>query len=76
MFEELLKFPIYSVCSLSLFIVLHLKKMGLCDLSFLNKMFLIYFSSETVISFVDGYLLFKLIEHRLSNQYPFKGVLK
>ena len=75
MLEELLKLPIYSVCSLSLLIVFHLKKMGFRNLSFLNKMFLVYFSSEAIISFVDGHLLFELIEHRF-NINILKAVLK
>ena len=70
MLEELLKFPIYSVCFLSLLMVFQLKNMGLHNLNFINKMFLIYFSTETIMSFVDGYLLLRLRERRFSIQYP------
>ena len=70
MLEELLQFPIYSVCFLSLLMVFQLKNMGLHNLNFINKMFLIYFSTETIMSFVDGYLLLRLRERRFSKQYP------
>ena len=76
MLEELLKFPIYSVCFLSLLVVFQLKNMGLHNLNFINKMFLIYFSSETIMSFVDGYLLLRLRERRFSKQYNIQKAVK
>ena len=64
MLEELLKLPINTAGFFSFLIALNLVRMGISNLTFLNKMFLIYFSSETIISLADGYLLFRLREHR------------
>ena len=64
MLEELLKLPINSASFFSFLIVLNLLRMGLSNMTFLNKMFLIYFSIETITSLVDGYLLFRLRENR------------
>ena len=44
---------------------MYLIRMGaIRDMTFLNKMFLIYFSFESIIGLVDGTFLFRLREER------------
>ena len=65
MTTEILRVPYYSGSFFSCLIAMHLFKMGpIRDLTFLNKMFLIYFTIESVVGLVDGNFLFKLKEER------------
>ena len=63
MLTEILKLPCYSGSFFSCLIAIHLLKMGpIRDLTFLNKMFLIYFTIESIIGWGDGIFLFRLRE--------------
>ena len=65
MITDILKVPCYSGSFFSCLIAMNLFKMGhIRDLTFLNKMFLIYFTIESVVGWLDGSFLFRLIEER------------
>lgn len=65
MLKEILKLPCYSGSLCSCLIAVHLLKMGhIRDLTFLNKMFLIYFTIESIIGWGESSFLFRLREER------------
>ena len=65
MLTEILKLPFYSGSFFSSLIAVYLLRMGaIRDMTFLNKMFLIYFVFESIIGLVEGTFLFRLREER------------
>ena len=65
MLDEILKLPFYFGSFFSSLISMYLMKMGaIRDMTFFNKMFLIYFAFESIIGLVDGTFLFRLREER------------
>ena len=69
MLSKLLKLPCYSGSFFSCLITMHLFKMGsVRDLTFLNKMFLIYFAIETIVGWEEGNHLIRLREERYLEQ--------
>ena len=65
MLTEILKLPFYSGSFFSSLIAVYLLRMGaIRDMTFLNKMFLIYFVFESIIGLVEGTFLFRLRKER------------
>ena len=65
MIKDILKVPCYSGSFFSGLIAMQLFKMGpIRELTFLNKMFFIYFTIESVVGWVDGNFLFRLLDER------------
>ena len=65
MFTYLLEFPCYIGSVLTFMLVINLLRMGsLKAMTFVNKMFLIYFSVDLIVGLIQDFSLFKLGEKR------------
>ena len=65
MLRDILQYAAFTGDILSLLIVISIIRIGSpFKLTFLNKMFLIYFSVDSIIGTLETHLLFKLKEER------------
>ena len=65
MFTYLLEFPCHLGSVMSFILVINLLRMGsLKTMTFINKMFLMYFSVDFIVGLIQDFLLFKLGEKR------------